>query len=297
MIEKNSKRCLKDFIYIDKDRLYSLYSQIFEGVVESIAMSRYIDEENTKTEKRIEQKLIEASFKSQNIVLFDHMYNMLEEEIQSYIFPIEENTVIDNIPIDGIIKVRGKAIVDDYDNLAYFFENYNDIGNALSGLTLLSSANSGGTISKNSIEKYAKDNNLFLEKKYIDSLVKVIRFFHNNNLDLIVKPENNHRFHCCALLNPNGLRISTSEIKNLYGNRPVMDWTVLGQVTNILSNSCKDDLNTGANDSSFQVLFDKLLEVDKMFDKILNQNNNIVKIAPIAVYVEHRSFNVNLIDK
>lgn len=39
MNEQNSRETLKDFIYIDKERMYSLYSQLFKGVVESMVES------------------------------------------------------------------------------------------------------------------------------------------------------------------------------------------------------------------------------------------------------------------
>lgn len=287
MTEKSSEKYLKDFIFIDKDRLYSLYSQLFEGVAESMMLSSFVDKEDDKKERNLEQKLIEASFKSKNIVLFDHMYNMLEEKITPFLFKIDSNTVINDVPIDGIIQVKGKVVIDDYEYLGYFFENYNNIGNALAALTLL---NSSSDITNNGVERYAKNNNLFLDKKFIDAIVKVINFFHSNNLDLIVHPDNNEKIMCCALLNSKGLRITTNELRNLYGSRPVMKWTVVGQITNISSHYGKEDKYIETNNTSFRAMFDRLDEVDMAFDQVLEQNSDIVKIAPLAVYVEHKRF-------
>lgn len=291
MKEKNFEKCLKDFIYMDKDRLYSLYSQIFEGVIESLVTSRFVDEENQKTDKKLEQRLIEASFKSQNIVLFDHMYNMLEEKMQPYIFNIDSKTAIDDIPIDGIVKVSGEAVIDDYEHLGYFFENYNSIGESLAAITLISNNNS--SISNNGIERYAKDNNLHFDKKFISSMVNLIRFFHDNAIDLSIRSSANDNLICCAVLNPKGLRINANELRTLYGSHPIMNWSVVGQVTNISSRYYNQREKFEANTTSFRAMFDRLEDVDKSLDKILEQGSNIVKIAPIAVYVEHKKFNAN----
>ena len=73
---------LRDFIYIDKNRMYSLYSQLFEGVVESLVRSVSYSTEEQKKDRKLEESIIDASVKVQNVVLFDHIYNTLEDKIQ-----------------------------------------------------------------------------------------------------------------------------------------------------------------------------------------------------------------------
>ena len=50
MNERSSNSVLRDFIYIDKDRLYSLYSQLFKGVAESMVEAFSSGKEDTKKE-------------------------------------------------------------------------------------------------------------------------------------------------------------------------------------------------------------------------------------------------------
>ena len=47
MNERSSNSVLRDFIYIDKDRLYSLYSQLFKGVAESMVEAFSSGKEDT----------------------------------------------------------------------------------------------------------------------------------------------------------------------------------------------------------------------------------------------------------
>lgn len=54
MIGRDLNMALRDFIYIDKNRMYSLYSQLFEGVVESLVKSVSYSSEEQKTEKKLE---------------------------------------------------------------------------------------------------------------------------------------------------------------------------------------------------------------------------------------------------
>ena len=70
---------VRDFIYVDVDKLYSLYSQVFEGVSEKIVQS-YIDSLTSKDVPsrfslgdKIEEQAIELSNRKESKILYDHM--------------------------------------------------------------------------------------------------------------------------------------------------------------------------------------------------------------------------------
>ena len=54
MNERSSNSVLRDFIYIDKDRLYSLYSQLFKGVAESMVEAFSSGKEDSESQKEYE---------------------------------------------------------------------------------------------------------------------------------------------------------------------------------------------------------------------------------------------------
>jgi hypothetical protein len=76
---------IRDFIYVDVERLYSLYSQIFEGVTDQIVQS-YMDasasvssDSGTESRQRavsIEAQVAEMSRRTENKFLYDHMYSL-----------------------------------------------------------------------------------------------------------------------------------------------------------------------------------------------------------------------------
>lgn len=285
MTERDSKEIFRDFIYIDKDRMYSLYSQIFKGVVESLAESISYSKEDTEKKKNLEETIIDASVKVQNIVLFDHIYNTLEEKLQPHMLVINELTTREDIKPSSLIKVTGYTVVEDYEHLLYLMQNFNDIGMAIATLNLKNIEKNKDQISKNSIDQYAKNNGLFLDKKFTESVVKIIQNFHGNSMEISLELDDGVLDACFkAFLDQKYLRISNNSIRTLYGHRPCMKWTLVGEVTNVMYQS-NDRIEK--NKTLFSKMFDSLSDVDNLFYKVNGFTNNIIRVAPIAVYIEH----------
>lgn len=284
MPEINSTTILRDFIYIDKNRMYSLYSQVFEGVVESLAESITSSSQETKKEKKLEETIIDASVKIQNVVLYDHIYNTLEEKLQPKILVIDDTTIRDNIKPGTIIKITGYTTIEDYEHLSYLMQNFNEIGTALATLTLKNKSEQQ-TLSKGTIDQYAKSNGLVLEKKFTDSMVKIIDKFHGKFMEITVELDTDTLdIGFRAILEEQYLRLSANSIRNLYGYKPCMKWTLVGETTHL---SYLQNNRNEKNKTIFASMFESLANVDNSFSKINDKTNNIVRVAPIAVYVEH----------
>lgn len=277
---------LRDFIYIDKNRMYSLYSQLFEGVVESLVKSVSYSSEEQKTEKKLEETIIDASVKVQNVVLFDHIYNTLESKMieEKNILVIDEKTTKEDISSSSIVKVSGYATIEDYEHLSYLMGNFNEIGLALANMQL---RNNEGTVkqSNNSIDKYAKENGLTLDKKFTSSLVTIIENFHGSSMEIIIETDSsNLEVVFKAILSQNNLRLTANELRNLYGYKPCMKWTMVGEITDI---SYISERKQGMIKSAFSDMFKYLSDVDQAFSKAPNVSNDTIKVAPIAIYIEH----------
>lgn len=278
---------LRDFIYIDKNRMYSLYSQLFEGVVESLVRSVSYSTEEQKKDRKLEESIIDASVKVQNVVLFDHIYNTLEEKIQSHLLIVDKETTKDDIKPTSIVKITGYVTIEDYNHLSYLMSNINEIGLALSYLQLINEKGNASKNSNNSIEKYAKENGLSFDKKFTSSIIKVIENFHGKTMEIIIEPDSgNLNVGFKALLNEEFLRISPDYIRNLYGYKPCMKWTMVGEVTDV---SYLTSTRSVSSKSAFSDLFMNLNEIDNSFSKVNEQLNDMIRIAPIAVYIEHEN--------
>ena len=139
----NISKKIREFIYIDVPKLYSLYSQIFEGITDRIVEERIHQFITGDAQKSIllqasaESKALEASRHVESRVLYDHMYNRLESKL--------EPTLLDcnNIKFEDmkslflerpLVKVSGRAEIEDYERLNDFIGKYNDLGTSISYL-------------------------------------------------------------------------------------------------------------------------------------------------------------------
>lgn len=291
MDERNSTNALRDFIFIDKDRLYSLYSQVFKGIAESIVESFSISKEDTEREKKLEQSISDSSQKIRNVVLFDHIYNSLEEELTSQLLVVDENTEKAVLVPGTFVKVTGTATLEDFERLLFFMKNFNEIGLAIATMQISNNSkqktNASQTNSKNSIEQYAKSNGLMLEKKYTESIVKIIENFHGIALDITIEPHSSRLdAFFKATLDEKNMRISSNVLRQTYGYKPMMDWTIVGEITNVQNNL--NETHSGYS-NTFTDMFTHIDEIDNSFEIANDKNNSVIRIAPIAVYIEHNN--------
>ena len=289
MIERTLIMALRDFIYLDKNRMYSLYSQLFKGVVESLVESVSCANKETKEGKKLENTIIDASVKVQNVVLFDHIYNSLEEKMKDYILTVDENKTKESIRPDSIIKITGFPTIEDYGHLSYLMRNFNDIGLALSTLTLMDTDKTA-PISKNAVEKYAKENNLNIDKKLTDSINAIIENFYGESIELTIETEQDIEVDFKAILDKSNLRITPNTLRNLYGYKPHMKWTLLGEVTKISYMECD---RTEKPVSVLADMFKCLDDIDCSFFKSNNIVSQTIRVAPIAVYIDRNGYNMN----
>lgn len=126
MPEKRS--VLKDFIYLDVERLYSLYSQLFEGVVSNIVKSFESSREDGDKQRgpaanEVEQRVFELSRLTENRFLYDHMFTRLEEKLGQGIVDVSmiDATDLRNVTENAfLVKAKGAAEIEDFTRLRLF---------------------------------------------------------------------------------------------------------------------------------------------------------------------------------
>ncbi|MYB63980.1 hypothetical protein F4X73_04760, partial [Candidatus Poribacteria bacterium] len=134
---------IKSFIYLDEYKMYSISSQIFEGITEYL-----IDyQEDTKQENPIEEaptgsgRIMADILKSESGMqekryLHDYAYTLFEEELNKSgkVLSISAENIyqeIEQIKKAGFVKVTGKVVFNDMKILKSTIENFNQIGEAL----------------------------------------------------------------------------------------------------------------------------------------------------------------------
>src|SRR5215212_3700209 len=137
----SKNRTIRDFIYLDGDRLNSLYSQLFEGVAEQIVKSRLHSEvqENIQKGGITKGQIAEAQFaemkqSTESKVLFDYMYTQLASELSESILEpqnITSETYREQLVNAFMVKVKGKAEVEDYNRMRSFVDRFNELAGKL----------------------------------------------------------------------------------------------------------------------------------------------------------------------
>ncbi len=279
----NNDVLIRDFIYVDAERLYSLYSQVFEGVADQIVESFIAGLSTTDSQKgtflqgsSIETQIAEASRRTENKSLYDHMYNQLERKLHSVIVDASKITTEDYQSIldqTFMIKVSGTAEIEDYHRLAMFMERFNEIADAIGYSQLVGIRevmNKGWTEEKQQIKQITDRNQKStakrrLEKKKKDFERKIEDFLEQtglrqdetslSNLCLFIEMFNPEGFEITispidgdgsivyrGILGRQGLRIQPDFLRALYGSAVESTWTMVGKVTYIPSQI--DDLES-----------------------------------------------------
>ena len=288
---------IRDFIYMDKDRLYSLYSQVFEGVIDAVVDSYSNGIKNSENAKSglknssIESQVAEVSTQTENKVLYDHMYNLLEKKLTDAIFCINntDKITIEDLKNKTIIKVTGKVSIQDYDRLKRYMEKFNDLGKiiAYANYTSLSKAEQKST----NVNSLAKSLGLMQDATLLNNIKTMTEFFNEGGYDVILSTNNSAGILYRGIINKEHLRVEPNMLRTLYGDEPPMEWTMVGQVTYIPNIDTDEvDVDEKANQSdmsisdSYQNMFKSYREVEKIFFE--GKEKTRIHIAPIAIYTE-----------
>ncbi|MGC3834243.1 DUF6414 family protein [Moritella viscosa] len=137
---------IKNFIYLDEQKLYSFSSQLFEGVTEYILNENHIEHKDKDIQKgklasgRVIANVIrEASSSTTKKFLHDHSFNLFEREL------IQSNQILD-VTADtqsfddvcnskkSFIRIRAKGMFIDLHEIKSLFNNFSKISDALATL-------------------------------------------------------------------------------------------------------------------------------------------------------------------
>lgn len=139
-------KSIKTFLYIDIESLYSLYSQVFEGLAEQITKQTLNEVSREKSlseadDKSFDTKVAQASLKTENSILYDHMYNRLEDELNDAVLGIDgidKENYQEKLGVSFLVKCSGNAEIHDYSRLSNFTKNFNKICEDISYIQLSS---------------------------------------------------------------------------------------------------------------------------------------------------------------
>ncbi len=313
---------IKSFIYLDSYKLYSISSQIFEGLTESVI--EYTGKEALTSEsqkgpiasgKIIGDILKNSEGRKEIKYLYDYAYILFEkalienEKVNVYGYGDTTSVKVGEKPF---IKIKGKIKFKDSKKTINTFKEFNRIGEALSYVTTYSSQ---GQIKRGIDEKVnsitdrnqkvrvrakleaevkanlrtaMESNGLHMDEKYLEKMAEILEYGYKDafEIEMPFKMEDNVAIISC-LLNREYLRENENLIINKYSRATEREITLFGIETQKYGPKIKseNEKNEGVKSlkQSMSAMTDAIIAVE---DNFIGKEENEIIIDPIAIYLE-----------
>ena len=314
---------IKNFIYLDDYKMYSMSSQVFGGVVHS--KSSY--EDVTKGASQNTGGLEHSDLHEENPIIEHGFGNVKHKHIHDYAYIDFENrlrkdekiislsteeidTSITQLNNDKFVEIRGKAALIDMNTLRFTVGNFNEISKSLTNVVNFSAI----ALIKQQMEEQIEATNdrnekarlkqsmkvrineeraknpvtNLLDKDYIKDLEAVLKYGFSDQF-VIQIPIGSYIFS--AECDPEDLREKKDLLIRRFSRFPETEFVIVGTISqsiNQTSNVVDDSLTTQTEEPSnmkrtIMNLIQHLSEVESSFTGRLQ---NEVIIDPIAVYWE-----------
>lgn len=313
-MENKERRKIKAFIYLDEDKMYSISSQLFEG------MTQYILQENTEGNNEINSQkgnflsgrfmadmMFQSKSRSEMRNLHDFAFNLFEKELgnRGVLYKVKPEDTISDLQDKGFVMLSGKVIFCDYSRMQYIIDNFNNIGRALGRLQgqaayeqiedLKQNANNTKDREKRNrrqqivkhsekqIDDLLKDAGLVLDEKYVKNLSTVMRFGYQDGFEARIVLENSPLLFS-AVINQSCLKEKENVLISKYSRITEKDFTVIGVVTQVGNPKPKLPIAEGADmKTATQGMHEMIANLEMQFN---GRSSNECIIDPIAIFTE-----------
>ena len=303
----------KQFLYLDEQKMYSLSSQLFEGITEYILNENESSEREETKQKgpiasgRIMADVINSTIKStEKKFLHDHSFILLENELLkgNHILNIDDKTTFVNEDFENFsfVKVKARAIFNDINKINELFENFNSLGEALTYLNIESEIekilqNKNNVLEKEqnqfnqeikklrkkeNIIKLAETNNLRRDDDFLKNLSLITNYGFSEDFEIQQKVNN---FLFTSTLNRENLRESEKSLIKKYSRQSEKEIVILGIITQTLKENALEIKNIEGKNlkEGLSNVIEHLANIElSLFGKASNE----IIIDPIAVYIE-----------
>lgn len=264
--------------------MYSISSQLFEGLTEYIVRSNKTKETDSLEQKgdfgkgQLMADIIESeSSSSEKTYLHHYAYNLFEDELikSNRVLDLDEENVdakISSIGDLSFVKVTGKLGFNDSKFVLETLKDFNKIGEAFAytqysqELQELETARDGAisntrdrnqkhklkTISPQDsmIKKLAAEKGMYLDPKMTESMRIILEFGYNSSFDIQMPFQTElDDYLFSALLDRNKLTESEHDIIKRYSRESEKEFTIFGIVTQSEKTTVKQSLYQKAVDA------------------------------------------------
>lgn len=298
---------IRDFIYLDIERLKSIIAQIEQGLIN---ISTQLKSNNKEVMAKAEgslfgllkaaggAKYVWENQATETKTLHDNIYNKVENALISndLLITIPGNIQMESIIDSGFesmasntsfILAKGKVVINDFIRMRLMLEKFNDLGKFIAQCSVSSLPINTPKHHKNQALKKAQDK-ITLDKSMIEGFKTFFDLFYKDRVVIKMLPfEDYPDFRLVGNLKSDFLRENISSIIYKYGKAPISEWTIFAQVASIppKDRSKIENKISGTDiEVALQQMFNAFQEVE-----LLAQSEVVypeIAITPIAIYRE-----------
>ena len=315
---------IKSFVYLDKHKMYSISSQIFEGLTEYILQYSSEDTEEETKQKgpvgsgRILGDIIsKVTSTEQKRFLHDYSYTLFEEKLSAgnKVLVLNQDSIgtkLDEISNYNFIKVTGRVAFNDMKQMVQTINTFNRFGSAIAYVSThkeieeqkakveevlrqTRDRNQRAKIKSHAkkslnIDNLAKEKGLNLDSKYLENLAFLLEYGYKEQFEIQIPLEeviqNGKKVIFSAVLNRSLLEEDEDILIKKYSRFSEKQFTIFGTIT-----QNEKDTSAAVNDnqtSESQHLKQVLRTLNSTFsdleDLYIGRLPDEVIIDPIAVY-------------
>lgn len=269
---------LRSFVYLDNYKMYSISSQLFEGLTEYIVQTERQNKQEEETQKgpigsgRLLADIIEKdSSQTEKKFLHDYSYNLFEEALleENRVLEIDINNIQDKIADIGeysFVKITGNVVFNDLKTIEDTIKNFNEIGGALGYVTQKAAydeeikelqqtvneipdrnqkAKAKSLLkSKTDFKKYLIEAGLNMEDDYLKNLAYILDYGYNQQFEvqIPIRTEDDSYHLFSAQLKRENLKDDEYSIIKKYSRETEKKFTLFGILSQRLTSSVKENI-------------------------------------------------------
>lgn len=267
---------LRSYIYLDNYKMYSISSQLFEGLTEYIVTSKHEKQVESDQQKgkhfsgKILADILEFnSSQHEKKYLHDYSFNLLEKELtrKNKILELNQENiedVLEDINSYSFVKIKGKVIFNDMLMLEKTMRNFNDLGESLGYVAhkdkyteeLTEAHQQIGNIkdrnqkarakhllkSKGAFNTYLEEIGLRMDPDFLKHMSNILDYGYNQQLEIqipLIGPAETLKLFSAQLDRSKLLEDEYSIIKK-YSRQSEKEFTLFGILTQQMSSSEKE---------------------------------------------------------
>lgn len=310
---------IKNFIYLDEQKMYSLSSQIFEGITEYVLKEESSENQDSESQKGplgsgriLADVIIKSNKETEKKFLHDYSFTVFEKYLieQDLVLTIsspfiELNELKKSINRFSFIKIKAKSVFNDVDKITELFSSFNAIGEAITQLVSFEELDKikveieqlkVQTKDKNSksrlnselsrltnISKLAKEKGLYKDPIFLNSLALLTKYGFSDQFE-IQQFGGETLFTSC--LKRDLLRENEDLLVKKYSRKTEKEVVVLGIISQAFSRS-EPNIDSVVDFSNMKAALMNMVEhLTLMENSISGKQINEVVIDPIAVYFD-----------